>query len=185
MHYKNDIARYGVVAKFLHWVMALLILALIPLGWWMADLPLDLEKIWYYNFHKSLGIVVLGLALIRLFWRRISPPPLPPLDQSPFEKKAAHAVHIGLYVAFIAQPIIGIVHSWATGFPIVFFNSYALPNMISANKALAEQLSTAHFVIGWSIAAIVVLHICAALKHHYQDKDDILTRMVPFGRPRG
>ncbi|WP_026261237.1 cytochrome b [Kiloniella laminariae] len=184
MQYKNDAERYGAIAKLLHWSMALLIITLIILGIWMGELPLGLDKVWYYNLHKSLGLIVLALALTRLVWRFLSPPPPPLSGQPVLEKLAAHAVHLALYAAFILQPLIGIAHSGASGYPIVFFNHYSLPSIIEANKELADLLAASHFYIGWGIAALVLLHAGAALKHHFLDKDTVLLRMMPFGKPR-
>ncbi len=184
MQLRNDPKNYGLIAKLLHWSTALLILGHIPLGWWMRGLPLSLDKVWYYNLHKSLGITILILIVLRIVWRRISPPPPYPDTMSNFEKNAARTLHYSLYAALIAQPIIGIIHSWASGYPIVFFNSYTLPSLSILNKSFADWLSTSHFILGWGIAALIVVHIGAALKHHYLDKDFILTRMLPFCRVR-
>ncbi|WP_419903701.1 cytochrome b [Kiloniella sp.] len=184
MQLKNSPDKYGAVTKFLHWFTAILIIGHIPFGWWMGTLPVSLEKVWHYNLHKSLGIVILVLVLLRILWRYISPPPPPPNTVKNIEKIAAHTVQYGLYAALVAQPVVGIIHSWASGYPIVFFNSYTIPNLISSNKTIADWLSTTHFLLGWGIAALIVVHISAALKHHYLDKDLILVRMLPFGRVR-
>ncbi|MFD2204412.1 cytochrome b [Kiloniella antarctica] len=185
MQLRNDLKNYGSITKILHWSTALLILAHIPLGWWMQNLPLGLEKIWYYNLHKSLGLILLFLIIIRIVWRQISPPSPPlPNTMSNREKNIARAMHISLYTAVLAQPIIGIFHSWASGYPIVFFNSYTLPSVRMLNKSFADWLSTSHFILGWGIAALIVVHISAALKHHYLNKDLVLIRMLPFCRTR-
>ena len=184
MPLKNTATRYGSVARALHWSMALLISALIAMGFWMETLSETSEIIYYVNLHKSLGIIALLLGILRIFWRFVSPPPKLPADQTAHEKFAAHTAHLVLYLMFIMQPVVGIMHSWATGYPIIFFNISPLPAPMAPDKGLAEILGATHFYIGWALVFVIAAHAAAALKHHFIDRDDVLLRMLPQRAPR-
>ncbi|WP_343560959.1 cytochrome b [Kiloniella sp. b19] len=184
MSLKNTATRYGSVARALHWSMALLIITLIAMGFWMGTLSEISEIIYYVNLHKSLGIIALFLGILRIVWRFVSPPPPLPADQPAHEKLAAHTAHLALYLMFIVQPAVGIVHSWATGYPIVFFNISPLPALMAPDKGLAEILGATHFYVGWALVFVIAAHAAAALKHHFIDKDDVLLRMLPHRAPQ-
>ena len=177
MPLKNSATAWGTVARTFHWLGAVLIITLIALGFWMGELVSIQDKIYYINLHKSLGLIALVLAVLRLLWRFVSPPPVP-LAAPLLAQIAARAVHVALYVFFIVQPLVGIVHSWATGYPIVFFNSFPLPALMAPNRALADILGTTHVFIGWGLVALIALHGAAALKHHFIDRDQTLIRML-------
>lgn len=181
MRLTNSEHRYGVLAQSLHWVIAALVLTMIAVGWYMTGLPLAPETIKVYNLHKSIGVLVLALMVLRLVWRLITPAPALPDSLAGAERIAAKASHLLLYLLLFAQPLIGILHSNAANFPIVVFDSVTLPALIGPDDAFKKILSTVHFVTGWSILALVCLHVAAALRHHILLKDDILRRMLPGG----
>ncbi|MEM7224816.1 MAG: cytochrome b [Pseudomonadota bacterium] len=173
--------RYGVLAQGFHWLIAVLFVIVVSIAWYMGDLPLGPEKIKVYNLHKSFGVTILALALLRLAWRLTHrPPPLPP-SMPDWEKKAAHGVHVLLYALLFLQPTLGIVQSWYAGFPISVFGLFVLPDPLASNEAMKDLLGNVHTFIGWTFVWLVVAHIAAALRHHFVLKDDILRRMLPGG----
>ncbi len=172
---------YGWLAQLFHWVTAVLVFALIGIALYMDGLPLGPEAIKIYNIHKSIGVTVLALTLLRLAWRQIAPPPPLPPGMAGWEVAAARASHFLLYALLLAQPAVGVVHSWSANFPVVIFGLFALPNLTGPNEPLKEALGLAHFVLGWALAGLVLVHIGAALRHHFWLKDTVLARMLPGG----
>ena len=179
MQWANDRRRYGVVAQALHWLTAALVAYLFYLAWVMTDLPLGPEKIRLYNLHKSLGISILTVAILRLIWRNVSRPPPIPETTPALEVKAARVAHWALYVLIFLQVGVGVLHSWSANFPIVVFGVVTLPNPTGPNEALKQALSPVHAVLGWSFFVLVLGHAAAALRHHFWLKDAVLLRMLP------
>ena len=175
-------ARYGSIAQAAHWIVFLLVVALFAIAWYMTGLPLGPEKIRIYNLHKSIGVLVLALMVLRLVWRRVSPPPPLPSDMADWERLAARASHILLYTLLLAQPLVGIVHSWSANFPVVVFGLFTLPNLTGPSEALKEFLGALHFWIGWGLLGLIAVHAAAALRHHFVLRDDVLRRMLPGGK---
>ena len=171
--------RYTPAAVAFHWIVATLILANLALGLYTVDLPLSPQKLRYFSFHKWIGVTVFILAAARLLWRlRRSPPALP--DAMPrWERRAAHATHFLLYCLFFAAPLTGWLFSSASGFQTVYLGIVPIPDLLAKDKALADVLRLAHESINFTMAAVIVLHAAAALKHHFVDKDDVLRRMLP------
>ena len=176
-------SRYGAVAQGAHWLVVLLVAALFGIAWYMTDLPLGPEKIETYNLHKSIGVLVLAIMLLRLLWRRISPPPPLPADMAAWERRAAQASHALLYALLLIQPVIGIVHAWSANFPVVVFGLFTLPRLTGPSEALKTILEAAHHWVGWALLALIALHVAAALRHHFVLRDDVLRRMLPGGKP--
>ena len=176
------VERYGFVAQVFHWVTVALFCWLFYLAWVMTDLPLGPEKFELYNLHKSLGITILALTVLRLGWRFISPPPAPPAAMPEWERRAAVAVHHLIYVVIVAQVLVGIVHSWSADFPVIVFGLFTLPNLTGPSEALKGSLGWAHFILGWGFFILLVGHVAAALRHHFIIKDDVLLRMIPGTR---
>ncbi len=179
MRLRNGEGRYGALAQLFHWVTVALVIALIVIAAYMTDLPLGPEKLKVYNLHKSLGVTVLLLTGLRLVWRRISPPPPLPPGMIAWERLAAKTSHLLLYLLLFAQPIIGILHSWAANFPVVIYGWLTLPNLTGPDPGLKEFLEQTHNFLGWSLCGLFLVHAGAALRHHFQLKDDVLRRMLP------
>lgn len=172
--------RYGGMAQFFHWLIALLIFIMFGLGWYMADLELtDPDKFRLYQIHKSLGITILGLAVLRLLWRLTHPAPPLPDTMAGWEKLAAAGAHWALYGLIFLQPVLGVLQSNAANFPIVFFGDIELPALIGMDKALGETLAGLHHLVAKLLAVVILLHVAAALRHHFMLGDDILRRMLP------
>lgn len=180
MQWQNSGTRYGVPAQTLHWGIVLLLLILFPLGWYMTGLPLGLEKFEAYQLHKSLGLVVLSVMLLRLAWRWRNPPPPAPAGLPLWMRLAATFTHFALYGTLFLQVGLGIAMSFKANAPIAFFDLFSLPNPLTPDKKVAEWLSTAHSWTGNAIVSLIALHAGAALWHHFVRRDDVLRRMLPF-----
>ena len=175
-------SQYTPVAVALHWIVALLIIGNLAFGLYVAGLPISPAKLRTVSWHKWIGVTILLVAAVRLAWRLRHPAPALPAAMAPWEQRAAHATHVLLYVLFFAAPITGWLFSSAAGFPVVYFGVVQLPDLVSKNRELADALRAAHKWINYTMAAVIVLHAAAAIKHHLRDRDDVLARMVPFLR---
>ncbi len=175
--------RYGLVAQCAHWLVFLLVAALFAIALYMVDLPLGPEKIKVYNLHKSIGVTVLSLMLLRLLWRQVSRPPALPQEMPAWERAAAHASHALLYILLLVQPTVGIIQSWSANFPVVVFGLFILPNLTGPSESLKELLGVLHSWGAWLLLALIAAHVGAALRHHLVLRDDVLRRMLPGGRP--
>ena len=181
MPLRNTTTRWGSVAQLLHWTIVALIIVQYVLASIADDLPLGLKKLIVLARHKSFGITILMLAVIRLGWRLANRehPPIPN-DLKPYERALAHFTHVSLYILLFAQPITGWIMSSARKFPVSWFNLVQLPDFVAANRPLYDVLHSVHMWLSWALIAVAVLHIGAALKHHFVLRDDVLRRMLPF-----
>ena len=170
--------RYSNVAIALHWLMALMILASLGVGWYMSGLSLSPTRLKLYNWHKWAGVTLLALAALRLLWRLSRRPPAD-LPMPAWQARAAHVTHAALYVLFFAVPLVGWAYSSAAGFPLVWFGVLPLPDFVPVDKALAEALKPWHGRLAYLLAFLAAGHIGAALKHHFMDRDGMLDRMRP------
>ena len=168
---------YTRTAIALHWTIAALIITAFTLGWIMTDLAISPLKLRMFNWHKWVGITVLGLFFVRLLWKLTHrAPPLLPMPA--WQRISAHALHGLLYLLMLAQPITGWLYSNAAGFPVVYLGLIPLPNLTGKDKALAEIYEERHSLVGWILLAAIGLHVAAAIKHHFFDRDDTLRRML-------
>jgi len=170
---------YTKTAKVLHWLMAILLFGLLALGFYMQDLPLSPEKLKLYSWHKWAGVTAFLLVAFRLLWRLAHRPPALPASMPRLMQFAAHAGHLLLYVLMIAIPLSGWLMSSAKGFQTVYFGVLPIPDMLDKNKEIGDLLALVHKSLNLLFVAVLAGHIGAALKHHFIDKDDILTRMLP------
>jgi cytochrome b561 len=175
-------AHYTATAKVLHWFMALLILGLLALGFVMTEMPLSPQKLQVYSWHKWAGVTVFALLLVRVTWRIAHRAPPLPWQMGKMQQVAAHLGHIALYVLMLALPISGWLMSSAKGFQTVWFGVLPIPDLLAKDKALGESLAELHESLAWVLVLMLVFHVLASLKHHFIDKDDILTRMLPRRR---
>lgn len=161
----------------LHWLIAGLIVCAFALGWTMTAMAISPLKLRMFNWHKWLGISILGLAAVRSIWRLTHPAP-PLLPMPVWQRIAAHASHGMLYVFRFALPFSGWAYSNAVGYPIVYLGLVPLPNLVDKNTELAQTLLQLHHTLGWLLLVTLALHILAALKHHFIDRDATLKRML-------
>jgi len=170
--------RYGAVAIAFHWLLALAIICSFCVGLYMADLPFSLTRVKLYNWHKWAGVSILLLSALRLLWRLANKPPAD-LPMPAWQARAAHLTHGLLYILFFAVPLAGWGYSSAKGFPIVWFGMIPLPDFVPKDEALAETLKAAHKYLAFGLAALVLAHVGAAIKHQFIDRDGLLQRMLP------
>lgn len=178
--------RYTAVAIALHWLIAIAILANFGLGLYMADLPLSVGpiKLKLYAYHKWAGVTIFVLVILRILWRITHRPPGLPAAMRGWERGLATLTHVVLYGLTLAVPLTGWLFSSAKGFQTVYFGVWPIPDLIGKDAGLAEILLELHENLNFLMAALVVLHVAAALKHHVRDRDDVLARMLPVVRPR-
>lgn len=173
-------SRYGGVAISLHWLIALLIFGGFGLGLVMTDIPgFTPTKLKYYAWHKWIGVTVFGLALLRVLWRVGHPPPPLPAGTPPWQARVAHGVHHLLYGLMLAIPLSGWLYSSSAGVPTVYLGLVQLPDLIAASPELKPVLKTVHLTLNYTLAALVLAHVGAALKHQFVDRDGLLMRMLP------
>ena len=163
----------------LHWLAALLIFTGFGLGLYMTDLEFSPDKLRYYAWHKWLGITVFLLAAARLAWRAANPAPALPNAMPTWQRRVAGAAHVMLYVLMVAIPLSGWIYSSATGVSVSYLNLVDLPNLVPKDRELAKTLLLVHQSLNYLLAAVVTVHVSAALWHHFVDRDDVLARMLP------
>lgn len=185
MALQNTATRYGGVAKTFHWLVALLILTLLPLGWYAEELPYDTSaelarKAWFFSLHKTLGVAVFFVALLRILWALSQPRPAPLHPDRRVELFLAELVHWSLYLALVIVPLSGwIGHAAASGFaPIWWPFGQNLP-LVPKSPQVEHFFGAVHYVAGRVLIASLLLHIAGALKHHLIDRDATLRRMLP------
>lgn len=181
--------RYSAVAITLHWLIALGIIANIALGLYFADLPRsDPDKFLLTQTHKSIGLTILVLSLIRVVWRLMHPAPPLPASMSPMLRFAAHATHFLLYVLIVAIPLSGwlMVSSSPLGLPTMYFGWFAWPDLPyfpdlprAMKKIWVQDFSATHVFLAWSAIVLVTIHVLAALYHQFIRRDVVLGRMLP------
>ena len=179
MQLKNTLTRYGAVAQLFHWAIVVLVITQFVLAKRAEGLS-PVAKIGILATHKSVGITILGLALLRLAWRLLNPvPPLPP-SAPRWQDRVAHVSHFLLYALLFITPVLGWLMSSARAFSVSWFGLVTLPDFIAPNKAHFELLHDAHEAMAKTLAVIALVHVAAALKHHFIDRDNVLRRMLPL-----
>lgn len=188
---RNSAERYGALAQLLHWLVMLLIVVQFVLGKlaeWAGERggPAGLmEQFALLTRHKSFGITILALAVVRLGWRAISPAPALPDSMPRAERVLAKAVHWMFYALLLLMPLAGWLMSSAANFPVSYFGLFTLPDMVSPDEGLKETFEAVHHLGADALLVLVTLHVAAALKHHVWDGDNVLLRMLPFATLRG
>ena len=173
----SAVMRYSTPAVVLHWLVALLIFAGFPLGLYMVDLPLSPDKLKLYSYHKWIGITVLLLTAIRVSWRLTHTPPPLPVDIAAWQRRASAIVHGLLYGLMIVIPLSGWLMSSAKGVQTVWFGVLPLPDLLEKNRELGDLLAGVHKALNFTLLALVILHVGAALKHHFIERQSFLQRM--------
>lgn len=149
----------------------------------MTELPTGLRKVRIYSLHKSIGLTLLALVVVRLLWRlRERRPELPPM--AAWQRRVAGAVHLGLYALMFLIPLSGWLYNSLAGFPLQWFHLFNLPSLHASNPTLKPIGRDLHETLAWVLVALVAGHAAAALKHHFFDRDWTLHLMLPWLRPR-
>jgi len=184
MQWRNSPDRYGAVAQCFHWLIAALLVVQYGIGLYGVRLGSGFEQLVVLARHKSLGITLFGLALLRLAWRAWNPPPPLPGDMRRAERSLAHASHALLYLLLLALPVTGWLFSSASGISVSWFGWVVLPDLVGASAPLADALLRVHIGLSLLLALTVTLHVAAALWHHRVRHDTVLRRMLPGRRER-
>lgn len=186
MQFRNTLEKYGAVAKFFHWIIALMIIGMLCVGLYMTNDNVHLsmpDKMQIFGLHKSFGITILVLASLRLLWKLINTHPIPLPNHKRWEKNLAALVHGLLYAAMFLMPLTGWIGSSAKGFSVSVFHIFTMPNLVARNENLADIMWETHEVVAYVLIGIIGLHFAGAMKHMVIDKDGTLRRMLPFARP--
>ncbi len=183
MQIRNTETGFGPVAQILHWVIAGLVIGQLSLARMAAEASL-FEQLELLARHKSFGMTVFGLAILRLIWRLSNPRPSTPLDQPRYQRLVARASHDLMYLLIFTLPLTGWIMSSALNTPVSYFGLFTWPDLIAPRQELADALKFIHSTLFKALAAIVCVHAGAALYHHFVAKDDVLRRMLP-GSARG
>jgi cytochrome b561 len=173
----NTSDQFGLIARLLHWLIAVLVIGMLLAGTTILFLPSGGIKNFAINMHKSFGVTVLVVMIARLLWRITNPQPSDLSDNLLFNY-LSRLVHVVLYLLLFIQPMVGILMSQAFGYPVSVFGLFTLPRLIWHSKSLARFLLQVHGAAAVLLTAVILLHVAAALKHHFIDRDRTLMRMI-------
>ncbi len=179
MALKNTKAAYGSGAKFFHWLIALFIIGMLAMGFIMHEMDASPLKFKVYNWHKSIGFLVIWLVALRLAWRLFNAQP-DMLSKKAWEVRLAKVTHFLLYAGIFLMPMSGWLMSSADTYPDPLVYGIDLPQIIEPDKGIKSLFSAIHFYTAWSLVGLISLHFAGALKHHFVEKDRTLLRMLPF-----
>jgi cytochrome b561 len=179
MQVKNDTTRYGALAMLFHWAIVGLIITQFFLANKAGDLPLGPAKIATLATHKSFGMTIFGLAVLRLIWRWFNPVPPAPANTPAWQRWAAHGSHWALYGLILVTPLFGWFLSSARNFPVSWFGMVTLPDFVEPDTARYEFFHAAHELLAGTLFVVALIHAAAALKHHFFDRDNVLRWMLP------
>ena len=187
---RNSTESYGIIAQTFHWLVALLVLAQLGIGLYAANLPVSVARLRWLSHHKSLGLAILALVLLRLGWRALNPPPelaqylrarRVPLSV----RRAALATHRLFYLLLILAPLCGWLYASAAGLSVNWFGIFQVPDFVSNDRELAALFKALHIGLVALLAALVALHVGAALRHELVLRDGVMHRMLPWKPPSG
>lgn len=185
MRLTNTPDRWGAIPQLLHWTIALLVIALSLVGLLMQELPNSPTKLQVYALHKSFGLTVLALVVLRLLWRLFDRRPQW-IEMPRWQRQAASSIHGMLYVLLFVMPLSGWLYNSASNFPLRWFGLFAVPPLSGRDQELKELAGSIHEFGFYLLAVLVIVHAGGALKHHYIDRDRTLLRMLPWsGRAPG
>ena len=179
MQLRNSPARWGAVSQLLHWAVVILIGWMAWLGLSMVDMPPTPAKINAYALHKSLGLTLLALVVLRLAWRLFAGAPEPVPGTPTWQERIASATHWMLYALLFAIPLSGWVFNSASGYPLQWFKRFNLPAIAGRSEELAATAIQVHEYGFWLLIVLVLAHAGAAFFHHLFQGDDTLRRMLP------
>jgi len=174
----SDLQRYGLTAQLGHWLTVLLLCAAFPVGFYMVELALSPTKLKLFSYHKWVGVTVFALVGLRLLWRSVNPPPPSPAMPS-WALRTAQITHRLLYLLLLAVPLSGWLMSSAKGFQTVYLAQVPIPDLLGKDPALGAALESVHWMLNKMLLGAIALHVAAALKHHFVDRDGVLLRMLP------
>lgn len=179
MTYGTRTDGYPATSKWLHWLVAACILLTVPVAIAMGRVPQGPTQDSLYDLHKALGVLIFILVVLRLANRLIRGAPMPAPGIERWQKAASSATHGSIYVLLVAMPIVGYLANSAYGAPTPFFGLFTIPPIIGKNEPLSDALFAGHRWAGFLLIALVAMHVCAALFHHFVRGDTVLRRMLP------
>ena len=168
------------MAQSLHWIIVLLVLLQFAVGAYAADLPVGIARLKLLTFHKSVGMTVFALVILRLLWRMYTPAPKLPPGMQPMQRLLAHSSHVALYGLLLTLPILGWLTSNASNLTVRWFFLFNLPNLTGPDPGVAELTKQLHHLGAWCLLALVCLHVAAAFWHEFARHDGVLRRMLPL-----
>jgi cytochrome b561 len=177
---RNTTTRWGWPAKIFHWVAAVMILLLLGHGWWMTHLTPRPERLANYAGHSALGYDLLALLILRLLWRWLNPVPELPADLRPWERFAARLGHVTLYILMFVVSLTGWLTATTFRTPMTkdVFGIDVPPIVTSVDRSVRQWFEESHMILAYVLAAVVLIHIVGALRHHFLKRNDVLRRMV-------
>lgn len=171
--------RYHSLSIFFHWLLAIMIIGAFIMGTIMVDMRISPTKLQFYNWHKWAGVTILALVAMRLLTRLFKPAPNYPDSMKNWEKQAAHATHIFLYVLMFSVPISGYLYTFAAGYPVVYFAWLELPAVVGPFPEYKDFFKETHDILTKVMFITVMLHVAAAMKHLVINKDGVFQRILP------
>lgn len=179
MTYGTRTDHYPGTSKLIHWLVAVCVLTTAPVAIAMVRVSPGPTQDNLYNFHKSLGVLILILMILRLINRLAVGAPIADPGIKPWQKTVSSVVHTSIYVLLFAMPIVGYIANSTFGASTPFFGVFNLPPIVGKNEVLAAQLFTIHRWVGWLLIILVLMHVGAALSHYFIQRDNVLQRMLP------
>lgn len=177
---RNTGQSYGIIAQAFHWLVALLVFVQLGLGVYAADLPVSLARLQWLSRHKSLGLAILAVVLLRFAWRRMNPPPPLPESVQGWQRHAATANHWLIYLLLVLAPLAGWLHASAAGLSTNWFGLFQVPDLVSKEAGLSELFKQLHKGCVALLVALLAVHIGAALRHLLVLRDGVMHRMLPW-----
>jgi len=181
MTLRNTDTRWGPVSQLLHWLIVLLIIGQGSVGLIMHEMRNSPDKIQLYALHKSFGLTVFALVMLRLLWRWYAGTPQPVPGTPTWQERIAAFTHWALYALLFAIPISGWMLNSAAGFPLQWFGLFNLPDLVGQNPDLHVTARQLHEILFWTLVALALVHASAAFYHHLFQRDETLARMLPKG----
>jgi cytochrome b561 len=178
--WRNSSESYGIIAQALHWLVAALVLVQLGLGAYAAQLPVSLARLQWLSRHKSLGLAILALVLLRAAWRWLQQTPALPLSMPRWQRRAAKLTHWLLYALLVLAPLTGWLHASAAGLSVNWFGLVQLPDLVERSPELSRLFKAAHQTCIVLLAILLLGHAGAALWHAFILRDGVLHRMLPW-----
>jgi cytochrome b561 len=183
MNLKNSADRWGPVSQLLHWVIVLLLLVVATIGLLLESVPTSPKYFWVFDLHKSIGLTVLALAVLRIVWRLVAGAPASLPGTPAWQARLASLTHWLLYAMILAVPLSGWLYDSASGLrPLRWFGLFDVPRLSRPDEGLRELGHESHELLFWVLVALVILHVAAAFYHHLFRHDATLQRMLPRRR---
>lgn len=177
---------WGALVRAFHWLIALLIVAQGAIGLTMVQMGLTPAKVRVFALHKSIGMTILALVLLRIAWRLTEKRPADPPAMPGWQRRAAHALHLALYVLILAIPLSGWWFNSTANAPLVWFDWFKLPSLTGGfDPVWKPRALLLHQTLFWILAGLLVVHVGAALWHHFRERDEVLRRMIAGPRRQG